>query len=413
MEHEADINYAGILWRAMAVIVVLLLVFVLTNKKLASQNGLFSVSALSFIVLGLLVFCLGMSAKHMGVKMALFCLMSVFSAITVVEVYLNAQSLSVAAQYDAMKAASAQGTFNTTDGMVVDMDDVRGFFLERGRTTEPDAVNALKMTQYHEKLGYRLREDIKEVLAVKVQGDETVYVAAYHLKPDGWRITPKAPEAKRAAVFMGDSFTFGIGVDDEDTYPYKVGNMLGGIYQSYNYGVGGWGTHQVLAMVEDGWLDEVFAQYGIVHVFYMPIDDHKNRIAGASPWDEDGPCYELQEDNTLTYSGSFKKAKEQQQHMVLLFSKLNEVSYREYVMKMMIKQIDRLLLEKYGVRLTLVIPYDDCKYLYELETEGIEILDAMTPHEGYSIPIDGHPNSKATEVFAQKIVDYIHEADQQ
>jgi hypothetical protein len=67
----------------------------------------------------------------------------------------------------------------------------------------------------------------------------------------------KAPGTARLA-FLGDSFTFGEGVRDEDTYAEVTARLLnrqGGQgarrVESYNYGVGGYNTTQALFLLQN------------------------------------------------------------------------------------------------------------------------------------------------------------------
>jgi hypothetical protein len=48
---------------------------------------------------------------------------------------------------------------------------------------------------------------------------------------------------------------------DEQSYPYLVGEALGDAYQTFNFGMSGYGTHQMLALIESGRLDDIFKRY--------------------------------------------------------------------------------------------------------------------------------------------------------
>ena len=70
----------------------------------------------------------------------------------------------------------------------------------------------------------------------------------------------------------------------------------------------GYGTHQMLALIESGRLDDIFKRYEKVYVFYLTLDDHIRRCGGYAPWDTDGPRYILQ-DGVATYTGSFAQSR--------------------------------------------------------------------------------------------------------
>ncbi|MCA8974525.1 MAG: hypothetical protein KDC98_07370 [Planctomycetes bacterium] len=65
---------------------------------------------------------------------------------------------------------------------------------------------------------------------------------------DGHRRTPAVPEAVRTVLFLGDSCTFGIGVDDEQAFAALLQGRLPGT-RSINAGVPGYSSFQGLALL--------------------------------------------------------------------------------------------------------------------------------------------------------------------
>jgi hypothetical protein len=74
------------------------------------------------------------------------------------------------------------------------------------------------------------------------------------------RVVSDKPEGTVRVVFLGDSFTFGEGVRDQDTYPARTAALLQKHYsarsdhpprfEAYNLGVGGYNTTQELLLLE-------------------------------------------------------------------------------------------------------------------------------------------------------------------
>lgn len=62
-----------------------------------------------------------------------------------------------------------------------------------------------------------------------------------HVGPRGFRAPEPAAEAPATVVFVGDSITFGIGVDDADAFPARVAEALGDRAAVWNAGVPGYG----------------------------------------------------------------------------------------------------------------------------------------------------------------------------
>jgi hypothetical protein len=123
---------------------------------------------------------------------------------------------------------------------------------------------------------------------------------------DGFRVTPPAPDAIKSVVFFGCSFTFGHGVEDHETYPYLVGEALGGEFATYNVSFNGWGPHESLAALQSGRV-EAIVQAPPELVVFLTITDHVRRVIGreADPWRASAPRFVL-EDGVAVRRGRFQ-----------------------------------------------------------------------------------------------------------
>lgn len=65
----------------------------------------------------------------------------------------------------------------------------------------------------------------------------------------GQRKTPKLPTPSHTILFLGDSCTFGIGVDDDETFPSLVQNQFANV-QCLNAGVPGYSSYQGRRLLE-------------------------------------------------------------------------------------------------------------------------------------------------------------------
>ncbi len=392
--------------------------------------------SLRFMGLGLLCLCLGLGLKNVYLKTTLFSMVAVFAALGAGEAYLawmNAKSLGL----DADKAAVAPEFFdevrdsldlyaeqaaNDPSGrgtaiqeaqasgvMVRDAAAARKIFAAQGRTVAPDAITTAMVNQKDPILGYRPVKRAAQVMAVKKSRSGIIYSVIYDLNSDGFRVTPQHPQADEAVVFMGCSLTFGEGLNDEDTYPYKVGELLGDKYQVFNFGVSGYGTHHVVAMIENGYLDEIAKKYKKMHVFYLTIPAHALRNAGKSSWDQDGPDYEMTPNGDVVYKGSFREVRRREgQSRNLLLDKLNEDKNIKALHMALIKKARNLLEAKYHTGLTVLEPFTNEEYLKPLSADHIPLLLLLpNPRPEDTIRGDGHPSAKATTVFADEIVKYI------
>lgn len=156
----------------------------------------------------------------------------------------------------------------------------------------------------HALLGYGPTRGVRAT-ARKLYAGTTVYDVVYSIGQDGLRISP--PHSQTAAgcvLFFGDSLTFGEGVGDEQTMPYRVGVKSAGRQRVYNFAFHGYGPHQMLAQLEQGVVRRTIACRP-QHAIYQAIVPHIARAAGRAFWDKNGPRYRIASDNEIVFSGHF------------------------------------------------------------------------------------------------------------
>jgi hypothetical protein len=147
-------------------------------------------------------------------------------------------------------------------------------------------------------LGYALTPGIR-VSASRTRADSMLYSVTYTITPAGVRRT-RGDERGETWLFMGCSFTFGDGVEDDETLPSRFSEQLGWTANVVNLGVSGYGAHQVLRQLETGRLGGVTGPVG--HVIYQALPAHVARAAGRFRWGLDGPRY-LLSGQTVRYDG--------------------------------------------------------------------------------------------------------------
>jgi len=145
----------------------------------------------------------------------------------------------------------------------------------------------------------------------KVNHGKIEFDVTYTIDSKGLRIAPPANAAglEGAVLFFGCSFTYGEGLQDEETMPYQVGLQSDGRYQTYNFGFHGYAPNQMLAEIESGRVrDAVDAlpRYAI----YQALPDHVARIAGKIPYGKHGPRYQLNTDGSVLFTGHFDDGQE-------------------------------------------------------------------------------------------------------
>jgi hypothetical protein len=277
----------------------------------------------------------------------------------------------------------------------------------------------------HPVLGYAPKPMAMTACSIKMHGDEIVYDVVYSTLPSGWRVTPQHGDARAAVVFFGDSYTFGEGLNDRDTFPYKVGERLGSDFQVFNFGLGGYGSHQMLAQIESGFLDEPAKIYEWLFVFYTTIYGHELRSAGYSHWDRHGPRY-ISNNGNLERAGTFADTQESPVtqafknifHNSKLYQRLRNSGPLSRLHVAIMSRADKLLQERYNTRLCVIL-WPGAPYESLLREAGVpyiamdEYFPEMQENKNKKYHIseyDGHPNALATDALADLLVKKIRDA---
>ena len=135
-----------------------------------------------------------------------------------------------------------------------------------------------------------------------------VYTATYTIGPDGFRETPQYGWTAQNVLgsvrprinFLGDSFTFGEGVNDKQTMEYFFGGLSekqGRAVWVKNYGVHGWGMHQALAILQSDLDTKANLQFALTSPW------HASRSACADFYSLGSPKYVLQDDGLVKRNG--------------------------------------------------------------------------------------------------------------
>ena len=283
-------------------------------------------------------------------------------------------------------------------------------------------------------LGYRPKAQAGQTHAHLRMGEKTIYDVTYTTTAQGWRITPEHPDADTALVFLGCSFTIGEGVNDQESYPYVLSQLLGKNFQAYNFGFHGYGAHQAAALIEAGELDTILQAYSKVHVFFLNLEWHELRSGGFTKWDHFSPRYVLEngkavrrgnfspvEDPTSDGITAFiRKEVQKTLRKSFLYSKISTTPKerdRPYLFALqcaILKKIQESLGAKRSDATFTVVTYPGAeKNTAQFRAAGLGVLDALpffpkppTAPE-YSIQGDGHPSALAHRLLAEGLVPFI------
>lgn len=251
----------------------------------------------------------------------------------------------------------------------------------------------------------------------------------YTFNSKGWRITPEAdPDAENDLMIFGCSFAFGLGLEDEQTWPWKLANLLGRDWQVDNYSASGWSINHTLCMLEHHLIEKPTGKNR--YALFLAIDHHlrRNEIFPGTPH------YELEESGSAiqggkprynfaltlphTFNGS-QLARDFGSFVISAVMKNPEDAVRIYLA--MIRKSADILEKEYQTKLVVLL-WPDMENLKErLEAMGITAILARpmlaewdTPEDyGYKYRIsrlyEPHPNDAATSELATGLARYFEE----
>ncbi len=164
----------------------------------------------------------------------------------------------------------------------------------------------LVMSQPHDILGYAPAAGIRGTWSRSI-GNDPVFKIDISIDENGFRAMPGADsESLPCVFFMGGSYTFGSGVNDNETAASVVAEAAAGEFRVFNLAYRGYGPHQMLAALEEDTYSEVLGCHPRF-VVYQLIANHIDRAAGFASWDESGPRYELNEAGIAVRQGRFER----------------------------------------------------------------------------------------------------------
>lgn len=251
----------------------------------------------------------------------------------------------------------------------------------------------------------------------------------YSFNSRGWRAVPvSGAQPDNDLLLFGCSFTFGIGLEDKETWAWQLAEFLGPDWRVENYAGGGYSANHMLCLLENGLIQQPAGVNR--YALFLGIDHHIRR----NEFFPDTPHYTLNGHGEaeaggkqafvwasllhLTFNGS-QLARETGAFITRMALKNPEKQTALYVA--MLKMSAQILKNRYNTRL-IVLLWPDLEYLASrLEAEGIEVLYARsllhewnTPEDpGYLYRIDryreAHPNRKAAAELAEGLAAYFRQ----
>jgi hypothetical protein len=312
-----------------------------------------------------------------------------------------------------------------------------------------------------QRIGYGFLKKNSQIFEKKYfEKGEIIYDAIYTTDENNFRITSKKPIiSNNAILFLGCSFTFGAGLNDEGSLPFQVIEKTNHKFKGYNLAFGGYGAQQMLSLLEEkNIIANAIKDKKVKYAFYDLIGNQINRVAGTYPevvWGISSAKYILEngEPKYIGNFGDYYKEKNNSKIKTILAKyvhnlgharselinsfltkSLLEAKLRGYKIKTdlndaeltvkMIEKSAKIVEQDYGSKFYVIFwdmssghgafddinklnytkkRFDELKIKYILVSEIIKDLKESGSSEKYFIKYDGHPTSLTNEIIANFI----------
>lgn len=260
--------------------------------------------------------------------------------------------------------------------------------------------------------------------------DQVLFDVRYGFDAQGRRVTPISDGKPQAELLLfGCSYTFGHGLEDQETWAWKLGELLGPQWRIRNYAYNGFGPQQMLTLLEEGLVEPPSAPRRAA--LFLAIEHQIRRNAGLLY--RQNIRYTLRDDGHLERNGfstdslytilfvipKFFNGSQLIRHFSFLMIEYFSKKYHDDFVKTylaIIAESARLLHNKYNASLTVLL-WPDVEYLEaDLQRRGIATLrardmlpewDATNGNVYYIDPEwDMHPNARATTELAKGLAAY-------
>jgi hypothetical protein len=259
----------------------------------------------------------------------------------------------------------------------------------------------------------------RHVTSRKLLGDRVIYDAVYTTGPDHFRVVPNANEKPdRCVLLFGDSFTFGEGVNDDETSAAQIVKKSEGRVAAKNLGISGWGPHQFLAGLQSGRFQRAITCTP-TDAFYLMIPTHIARAAGRGVWDAHGPLFLLGADGRPVRHGNFDTDMGLGWRQLVGLNRLTDGEEADLTAAILVEGARELKARYPGIHFRVLLWAIDREFSLEILERalrgmargGVEVhsMEEVIPHLAeswpqYVIPLEGHPNPRADERIADFII---------
>lgn len=315
------------------------------------------------------------------------------------------------------------GTEQVTDGLVDDTAQSR--YVQTGQAERHSQNTFMPYGTFPAALGHPYY-----VAQRVLRFDRILFDVRYGFDALGHRVTPLSTQPTQAEILVfGCSFSFGHGLEDEETWAWLLGKALGPAWRITNYAYKGFGAQQMLTLLEEGVVSK--PESNAKAAVFLALHHHVRRNDGLLEaslsrryaLNEHGQLYTAgwskDRYSTLYTLPKFFNGSQLVQHCCSLLQgaivkQKHDTFLATYVA--MLEKSSHLLREKYGIPLTILL-WPDIEYiapaLQEKDIAFLKVRDMLplwdeSKGEVYYIAprYETHPNSRAAQEIATALARY-------
>lgn len=305
------------------------------------------------------------------------------------------------------------------------------FQMEVFKYSEPDKDFTKYIDNFHvehkiyieDKKGQRKRylfqkESEKDEFLSKKQC-KIIYDVDYSIFGKNFRCTKRNSSSEDAYIFLGCSFTFGDGLNDNQTLPYYFSKLMNFNANVLNFGVIGKSTNFGLNILNSDLINKYLEKSHNTHFIYSLISDQAFRNFNFNLYDrnDDWICKNSKwmriEQPFETVQVIFAKSFIFRKVFLPLIDESNMYFYENYLLNSL-KEIREIAGNKYNAGFTIIVwPSIAIDFKTKLAIEKFDIIELpeyFEPHEEgspYRISYDEHPTAKANEEIAQILYEHL------
>lgn len=255
--------------------------------------------------------------------------------------------------------------------------------------------------------------------------DETViYDSICTIYPNRFRYTKCNLNSDENYIFLGCSFVFGDGLNDDQTLPYYFSKLMNFEKNILNCGIPGRSSNSATSILESDIINHFVNQDSQTkYIIYFLIDDHINRNFRITS------CQSEPKDNWVYENSKWERVRQPFGQIKLIFAgsyifnkifsdiidKYNEKYYENYMIESL-EYLREITETKYKSKFIVAVcpgfRYGPM-FISKLKKTNLDIISLPNSFNTaeYQIKGDGHPNAKANKELANVLMNYINKKE--